>query len=57
MYVVTSNNRQILLVSSCFDCFAFDITEEDEFKIDKKHGNLARIPEFSRELLLAGYIK
>ena len=30
---------------------------EDEFKIDKKHRNLARIPEFSRELLLAGYIK
>ena len=31
--------------------------QKTSFKIDKKHGNLARIPKFSRELLLAGYIK
>ena len=31
--------------------------KKTSLKIDKTHGNLARIPEFSRELLLAGYIK
>ena len=33
------------------------LQKKTSLKIDKKHGNLARIPEFSRELLLAGYIK
>ena len=30
---------------------------EDVKKIDTRHGNLVRIPEISRELLLAGCIK
>ena len=33
MYVVASDNRQISLVSSCFDCFACTTCGED----DKKH--------------------
>ena len=36
MYVIASDNRRISLVSSCFDCFACDTTEEDEFKNRQK---------------------
>ena len=33
------------------------LKQKTSLKIDKKHRNLVRMPEFSRELLLAGYIK
>ena len=32
MYVVASNNKQISLVSSCFDCFACTTYAEDELQ-------------------------
>ena len=58
MYVVAFDTRRISLVSSCFDCLACDTKSRRRVKKSTiKQGNLVRIHEISRELLLAGYIK
>ena len=57
MYVIASDNRRIFWSVVVSTVSPVTLNQKTSLKINKKHGNLARISEFSRELLLAGFTR